>query len=534
MDIWSIFRRAADLYADRTAVVAGERRLRYRELAVRVGSLVSFLRRAGLDPGDRVSILDHNSLPYLEFYFAAAGAGVVLNPLNVRLSPAELAFILADAGSRWLVASSEFAPLVRAIVEAGGRPEGIIAIGPTEGFGDDIPVRSYDEIIGAATSSEPTVPVSGGDLAHLYYTSGTTGRAKGVMLTHGNVTAHAFGAAVEFRLSEDDIWGHIAPMFHLADAWATFAITLVGGCHVMVPRFDPRSVLATVEREKITLTNLIPTMLNLMVKHPDAERFDYRSLRLILSGGAPIAPRVVDEIVRVFGCEYVQTYGMTETSPYLTVSILKEHLRSLPPKEQLAYRARTGRPFITVDLKVVDGDGLPVRPDDAEVGEIWVRGDTVTPGYWNRPEETRAAFHDGWLRTGDLAVVDAEGYVNIVDRRKDMIISGGENVYSTEVENVLYAHPAVLEAAVFGIPDEVYGEAVTAAVVVRPGAQATAAGIISFCKEKIAAFKAPKSVKFVDELPRTGSGKIYKQALRDRYADQTQNSYAHDTSDTAS
>lgn len=526
MDIWSIFRRAVDLYADRVAVVDGEHRVRYGELALRVASLVSFLRNKGIERGDRISILDHNSLAYLEFYFAAAGGGAVLNPLNVRLSPTELAFILNDSGSRWLVASSEFAPLVRSIVEAGVELEGIIAIGPTESFSVDIPVHSYGEVIAEPSLPVSIVPASSGDLAHLYYTSGTTGRAKGVMLTHGNVTSHAFGAAVEFRLDSSDVWGHIAPMFHLADAWATFALTLVGGCHVMIPRFNPYVVLAAIEREKITLTNLIPTMLNLMVKHPDAESFDYRSLRLILSGGAPIAPRVVEEIVRVFGCEYVQTYGMTETSPYLTLSILKDHLRRLPPSERLAYSARTGRPFITVDLKVVGEEGLPVRADDRDVGEIWVRGETITPGYWNRPEETRAAFHDGWLRTGDLAVVDSEGYVNIVDRRKDMIISGGENVYSTEVENVLYAHPAVLEAAVFGIPDDILGEAVTAAVVLKPGAEATARELISFCKEKIAAFKAPKSVKFVDELPRTGSGKIYKQALRERYANQTQHGYA--------
>jgi len=207
---------------------------------------------------------------------------------------------------------------------------------------------------------------------------------------------------------------------------------------------------------------------------------------------------------------------MTETSPYLTLSVLKEHLRHLPPEAQLGYKAKTGRPFIAVDLRVVNEKGEQVRQDEKEVGEICVRGDTVTPGYWNLPEETEKAFHQGWLRTGDLAVVDEEGYVTIVDRKKDMIITGGENVYSIEVENVLYSHPKVMEAAVFGVPDDKWGEAVKAAVVLRPGETATQEEIIDFCKGHLASYKAPKSIEFLTELPKTGSGKIAKRLLRDR------------------
>jgi fatty-acyl-CoA synthase len=338
-----------------------------------------------------------------------------------------------------------------------------------------------------------------------------------VMLTHKNVCLHALGTIAELKLVDSDIWGHIAPMFHLADAWATFAVTWVGGRHVMVGQFEPQAVMATIERQRITLSNLIPTMLNLMIKHPQVAEFDYSSLRVILSGGAPIAPQVVKSITAAFSCDYIQTYGMTETSPYLTFSILKKHLQDLAPEEQLKYKSRTGRPFIGVDLKVVDETGGLVEADDRQVGEIWVRGDTVTPGYWNRPQETAQAFVDGWLRTGDLAVVDAEGYVNIVDRRKDMIVTGGENVYSTEVENVLYMHPKVLEAAVFGVPDDKWGEAVTAAVVLKENESATAKEIIRFCREYQAAYKTPKTIVFLDELPKTGSGKITKKALRDPY-----------------
>jgi acyl-CoA synthetase (AMP-forming)/AMP-acid ligase II len=333
------------------------------------------------------------------------------------------------------------------------------------------------------------------------------------MLTHHNVWTHALAAIAELQLSDRDTWAHVAPMFHLADAWATFAITWVGGCHVMVPKFDAAETLATFERERVTLTNLVPTMLNLMVKHPDRTRFDYGSLRLILSGGAPIAPAVVAAIVETFGCEYVQTYGMTETSPYLTLSLLKPHLRALPAAERLRFSAKTGRPFIAVELKVVKEDGKPVQTDEAEVGEILVRGPTVTPGYWQCPEETRAAFDDGWLRTGDLAVMDAEGYLTIVDRKKDMIITGGEKVYSTEVEHVLYQHPAVLEAAVFGTSDPTWGELVNAAVVLRPGSTASADELDAFCRERLAGFKWPRRITFLAELPKTGSGKIMKRAL---------------------
>ncbi len=249
----------------------------------------------------------------------------------------------------------------------------------------------------------------------------------------------------------------------------------------------------------------------------DGEKYDYSSLRVLLSGGAPIAPEVVRKIVETFKCDYIQTYGMTETSPYLTLSILKDHLKRLPDREQLKFKSKTGREFIGVELKVVNDRGEEIKKDEKEVGEIIVRGDIVTKGYWKLPEETAKSIRDGWLYTGDMAVMDDEGYVTIVDRKKDMILTGGENVYSTEVENVLYMHPAILECAVVGVPDEKWGEAVKGVVVLKPGQKATAEEIIRFCKGHIAHYKAPKSIDFIEALPRTGSGKIQKKGLRDRY-----------------
>jgi fatty-acyl-CoA synthase len=370
----------------------------------------------------------------------------------------------------------------------------------------------YEDLLSGQAGNRPeNRALRDDDVAHLYYTSGTTGRPKGVMLTHKNVKSHALGTIAELNLTDRDHWFHVAPLFHLADAWATFALTWAGGKHVLVPAFDPLKVLTLIQEERITLSNLIPTMLNMMVNHPEAGTFDFSSLRVILSGGAPIAPEVVRKIIDTFKCDYIQTYGMTETSPYLTLSILKDHLKGLSREKQLEFKASTGREFINVSLKVVDLDGRDVARDNRQVGEIIVKGDTVTPGYWNMPEETEKALKEGWLYTGDLAVVNQEEYVTIVDRKKDMIITGGENVYSTEVENVLYSHDAILEAAVIGVPDPKWGEAVKACVVLKPGKEATREEIIAFCKANLAGYKAPKSVDFLDALPRTGSGKIYKK-----------------------
>lgn len=517
MNVWMTLQKAVSLYPAKIGVVDGAEKFTYAQVGQRVRSLGLFLRRNGIRPCDRIAILEINSHRFLEAYYASAGIGAILTPLNFRLSAKELAYILRDSQARWLLANARFAHLVEATLREDNPLEGIIWIESSPELPGGILQLQYEEALLAEPGQFLPEPTSGDQVAHLYYTSGTTGKPKGVILTHRNVCVHALGTIAELHLTDRDVWAHVAAMFHLADAWATFAITWVGGRHVMVPEFEPEMVLATMERERVTITNLIPTMLNLMVKHPRAGDHDYSSLRVILSGGAPIAPEVVRKIVQVFGCDYIQTYGMTETSPYLTLSILKEHLRELPSEEQLRFKAKTGRPFIAVDLQVVDEEGKAVAADEKSVGEIWVRGQTVTPGYWNLPEETQKAFHQGWLKTGDLAVVDSEGYVNIVDRKKDMILTGGENVYSTEVENVLYMHPKVLEAAVFGVPDEKWGEAVKAAVVLKSGESANPDEIISFCKERLAHYKCPKSVDFLPELPKTGSGKIAKKALRDPY-----------------
>ncbi|MBM3978354.1 MAG: long-chain-fatty-acid--CoA ligase [Planctomycetes bacterium] len=522
--IWQILERAERLHPDRAATLEGRDAADYRRFGARIRRMAAFLRSRGVGPGERVAILEWNTAAFLEAYFAAAGLGAILVPLNVRLAPPEQARVLAHCGARWLLASSGFADTIgraleesettatlRGILWLDARPQEPVS----RGLG--LEEHAYAALRDAGEPAFEPARVSASDVAHLYYTSGTTGRPKGVMLTHGNVTTHALAAVAELRIDSTDTWGHFAPLFHLADAWATFAFTWVGARHVLLPRFEPADALRTISAERVTITNLVPAMLNLMVRHPRLGEYDLSSMRAILSGGAPIAPQVVRAVSAAFGCEYVQTYGMTETSPFLTLSLLSPKLRALPPDEQLAWRAKTGRPFLTVELEVRAEDGSLVSPDGATAGEICVRGPTVMPGYWNDAEATRAAFDArGFLRTGDLAVLDAEGYVNIVDRKKDMIISGGEKVYSTEIEHVLYRHAAVLEAAVYGLPDEKWGERVCAAVVLRSGASAGAAELEAHCRTELAGFKVPREFRFLDALPRTGSGKITKQPLRER------------------
>jgi acyl-CoA synthetase (AMP-forming)/AMP-acid ligase II len=511
--------KALTLWPDREALVEGDLRFTYRELGKRVGALAQALKALGLTKGDRVAILAPNGYKFLECYYAHPLAGLVLMPINIRQSHDEIAAILKDSDASLLIAHNDFADLVSKVMAESPFVKGVIWL-------DQIPAalklnckqHQYDELL----ANQPEAPFpetlpDASDLAQLYYTSGTTGKPKGVMLTHANVTFHALAASLELSLTESDAWFHIAPMFHLADAWSVFSVTWVGGKHVFIPYFKTEDVLKTIEKEGVSLLAMVPTMANALVHDPSLASHNYASLRMFLTAGSPIAPELVRKIVEAFGCQYVQYYGMTETSPLLTLSLLKAHHNALPHQERIRIASRTGRSFLGVELKVVRENGQDVAADDREVGEIVARGPCVTPGYLNQPEATAQLIKDGWLHTGDLAVIDQEGYVNIVDRKKDMIITGGENVYSTEVEYVLYEHQAVLECAVFGLPDATWGETVKAIVVLKPGQSTDERALINFVRSKIAAYKAPRSIDFVSQLPRTGSGKIFKRGLRDQY-----------------
>jgi fatty-acyl-CoA synthase len=523
--------KALKFFPQKHAIVCGAKRWTYQEFYDRINRFSHCLKDFGIVKNDKIAILHPNCHYFLETYYAITQVGAISIPINYRLSPREIEFILQDSESKILIADpmlqKQIDPIrreisgIKKILWTGEEKErSCLPCLPNKQTAgrEELHDLNYEEALRQADSNIlPATYITDKDIAQIYYTSGTTGRPKGVMLSHKNVMTHALGTIAEIHLTDSDVWIHVAPLFHLADAWATWAVTWVGGTHVLVREFDAKIVLETIEREKVTLTNLIPTMLNLMVNYPDIEKYDYRSLRILLSGGAPIAPEVVRKTVETFKCDYAQTYGMTETSPYLTFSILKDHLKKLSYEDRLRFKSKTGREFISVELKVVNDRGEEIKKDEKEVGEIVVRGDIVTKGYWKLPEETKKSIRNGWLYTGDMAVMDEEGYVTIVDRKKDMILTGGENVYSTEVENVLYMHPAILECAVVGVPDQKWGEAVKGIVVLKPGEKATAEEIIQFCKDRITHYKAPKSIDFVNALPRTGSGKIHKKGLRDKY-----------------
>jgi fatty-acyl-CoA synthase len=529
--LYDLLRKTAETSPDKTAVICGDKSYDYSQFRDRVDRLANGLRSLGIRKNDRVAILHKNCHQFLETYFAAAKIGAILVPINYRLSAENFVYILNNSQAKLLITQPELIlthlrdkdspvrldkqkrlPLLEHIVFTDTNTNSESILKTNERY------LTYESLMEDTIFSERTeTTIHDVDIAQIYYTSGTTGKPKGVILTHKNNRIHAENTKKELELTSKDRWLHVSPMFHLADAWAVWAITNVGATHVMVSGFEPARVLDVIERHRVTLSNFIPTMLNIMVNYPGVEDFDYSSLRLILSGGAPIAKEVVRKVIENFGCDYIQTYGLTETSPFLTISILRDEMKDLPFEERLRYMVTTGRPFYGVGLKVVREDGTEVTPDEREVGEILAKGQTVTSGYWQMPEETSQRIVDGWLHTKDLAVVNPEGYVTIVDRKDDVIISGGENIYSVEVDDVLYAHPSILEAAVFGLPDSVWGERVTAAVVLKEDEDVQEEEIIDFCKERIAPFKAPKKVIFTDCLPKTGSAKICKYKLREQF-----------------
>lgn len=478
----------------------------YAELASGARRAAQALIERDVGPGDRVVLVAENGLDFLEWTFAIAWCGAVLVPLNWRLAPREVAGLFALCEPRAVVRQSGFEALVDAVL--------VDTALAGDGLSNRVAIDVLDAAERARVEAGAPHPADENDLAHLYCTSGTTGEPKGVELTHRNVCQHALHAICELELSDRDVWGHVAPMFHLADAWATVAMTFVGGVHTALPRFESCATLELFEQRRVTVTNLVPTMLALMVADPTISARDLSAFRLVLSGGASIAPETVRRVEAAFRCEYVQTYGMTETSPYLTLSRLGPTERALSEDDQFRYRARTGRPFLGIDLEVVDADGTQVPRDDATVGEIRVRGATVMRGYWRRPDLTAEVLREGWLYTGDLARIEPRGFVEIVDRAKDMVVTGGENVYTTEVENALFEHHAIVEAAVYGEPDPIWGEIVCAAVVLRDGEGSDAEALGRHCRARLAAYKCPRRFRILDGLPRTGSGKIAKRLLR--------------------
>jgi fatty-acyl-CoA synthase len=508
-----ILDRAVKLYPQKTAVIDNDVHLTYQEVQRRVWKVINAMDGLSVSSGARVGILDYNTYRYMELYFGMAAANRVLLPLNIRLYPDDYAYIFNDSEAEMLIFHADFKPVIKKIKdEAKTIRYFYIADGPAD---EDWISGTYEDLIESA-SQEPVYyePADENDMLNLYYTSGTTGRPKGVMLTHRNIYANALTTIISFQLSDATTWYHIAPLFHLADAFFIWSVTFQGGRHVMQRQFEPKKVLETIAGQKVTAAMMVPTMINFLLDVPDIDKYDLSGLEWIMVGGAPMSPANAKRMMDILGCQYVSGYGLTETTPLLTVGYLKDTLKDTPEQTRLDHITRTGLEVVGVDLRVVDENGKNVPWDNESVGEIIVRGDNVMKGYWKLPEETEKAIVDGYFHTGDLATVDCEGYVFIVDRAKDIIISGGENISSVEVENVLYTHPDVLECAVIAMQDEKWGEVPKAVVCLRSGAKADEKSLINYCKERMPGFKAPKAVEFMDELPKTGSGKIRKVDLR--------------------
>jgi long-chain acyl-CoA synthetase len=479
--------RASRYYPDRAALASDGARLTYRELHNRVGGIAAALSRHGFQSGDRLALLLPNGPEYIELVYACSWLGVTAVPLNIRLSAVEIDRVLADANPRGLVRHSSL-PVPKTELSW----HLMLDKEPWEIGNDSHPAPYYD----------PEAILA------LIYTSGTTGRPKGVMLTHANILANVYNFNHWMRYPEGGVYLHAAPIFHIADFPAMFAVPIFGACQTTIPKFSPQVFCEIVEREHVSHTVLVPTMINLLTQSPEAKKYNLSSLEVLAYGGSPMAPELIRRTRELLpNLKLVQVYGLSETG----------FLTGLQDEEHTDDRLLScGRPCLGVDVQVVDESGKQVQAGCH--GELVARGANVMRGYWNNPEETALAFRDGLFRTGDVGYQDAAGYFYIMDRLKDMIVTGGENVYSGEVEAIIYEHPAVREAAVFGIPDPGWGEIVMACVVLTPGSALTVNELISHCRQSLANYKVPRRVEFSEtELPKSGSGKVLKRTLRERF-----------------
>jgi long-chain acyl-CoA synthetase len=506
MNITQGLRRALQVNPEGTATIDGERRRCWREVGDRVARLAGALQSLGIGAGDRVAVLMLNSDRYLELYLGIAWAGAVVVPTNVRWSQAEIADSLLDCRASALVVDSAFAAMGVDLAKA--MPLVLIHADDTAGPAE---AHDYEQLI---RESEPVADAmrARDDLAGIFYTGGTTGRSKGVMLSHGNIVANSLSMLAEGLVPQGTIYLNAAPMFHVANGGAMFTSFLSGGSNVIVRVFNPELVLATIAREKVTATLIVPTMIQMLVDHPAFPDADLSSLKQMMYGASPINETLLKRAMAGMpGTEFHQLYGMTELSPLATHLPWDQHFGEAATAKN---RQRAcGRAAIGCEARIVDADHRPVAP--GVVGEVAVRGANVMMGYWERPEETAKAVIDGWMHTGDGGYMDDEGYIYLVDRMKDMIISGGENVYSIEVENAVAQHPAVAQCAVIGIPDPQWGETVHAFVISKPGHAVNAAEIIAFCRDRIAGYKCPRSVEVRSEpFPLSGAGKVLKRELR--------------------
>jgi acyl-CoA synthetase (AMP-forming)/AMP-acid ligase II len=509
-------RYAKEQFARKTAVVCGDDRFTYAEFSDRASRLAGALQHAGINAGDRVAFLSTNCHRLLEAYYGVLEAGAILLPLNIRLSSDELAYILNDSGAKLLFIEKSFLPVVESFRSKLSTVKHFYLL-DGEAHESWLAPKNYEQIIAAAKPVQIDITtVDENSVAELFYTSGTSANPKGVMLTHRNIYLHALNACISIHAEPDPVELHTIPLFH-ANGWGVaHSLTFLGGKHVMIHRFDPIEVFRLIEKEGAQTCSLVPIMATVLVNCPERTKYNLSSLKRATIGGAASSPTLIREVEEKLGCVCFSGYGLTETSPTLSLAMTKSGM-DLTGEDRYAHQAMTGYAILGVEMRVVDPSDKDVPHDGKSIGEIVARGDGIMEGYWKQPESSAEALRGGWFHTGDMAVVNDDGYFLIVDRKKDIIVSGGENISSLELEKIILAHPAVLEACVIPVPDEKWGEVPRALVVLKPNTNVSESELLEFSRSHLAHYKCPRAVDFVDNLPKTGTGKILKRDLRKKY-----------------
>jgi fatty-acyl-CoA synthase len=509
-------RRAVQLYPSKVGVVDRERRFTYQQFGERTNRLANAMRELGIGRGSVVSFLCYNSHQLLEAYYGIVQAQAILNPINIRLTASEIEFILNHAESKAVCFHSDFRPLIQTLQSRVPGLKHFVELEPSLPLLDSH--YDYEDLLSKASANFWSDPVEDeNETAELFYTSGTTGHPKGVLLSHRALYLHALNVIASLSYTDRERFLHIVPLFHV-NGWGTpHTLTAVGGCHVMLQKFVPKEVFRLVQEEHITRLFAVPAVFIALLNDPQREAYDLSSLKQAMVGGAPSSLSLIQRIEEVFGCQAIVGYGLTETSPVISLALPKDHMLDWDKAARLAHQVRAGTAIIGPQIRVINLEGKDVVPNDQEVGEIAVRSNLVMTGYYKDPEATSRAIRDGWFYSGDLATLNSEGALRIVDRSKDIIISGGENISSAEVENALYNHPSVLECAVIGVPDENWGEVPVALVVCKAGMNATETELVAYIRRDLAHFKCPKAIYFRDSLPKGGTGKILKRQLREPF-----------------
>lgn len=506
--------RAVRLYGEKEAIYGDNKVLTYNQLNDRVNQLSYGLKSLGVQKGDRIAYLAPNSVEMLEGFYGVFQLGGIMVPLNIRLMPADYVFILNHSESKVLFVDQGLYQLIEPVKDQLSTVEKIIVHYKDEETNE----TGYDSWLQSFPSKEFTrEPLEEDDVCSLLYTSGTTGNPKGVMLTHRNNYLHALSTMHHLRVSDKDTLIHVLPMFHVNGWGSPFYYTANGAAQVCLRKTTPEVIFNALKKYEASVIHMAPTVLNSLMQFYDQHQTKFKhSIRIVIAGSAP-PPAFVTKVEEEMGWEFIQVYGMTESSPLSTISTIRSHLEELPNKEKYRMKAKAGYQMIGAEVRVINERGVEVEKNGNDIGEVVVRSNGVMKGYWKNEEATAEAIRAGWLHTGDMGTVDSFGNVDIVDRKKDIIISGGENISSIEIEGVLYEHPAVLEAAVIAVPHDKWGETPHALVVLRQEHTVTEEKLIAFTRENMAHFKAITGVTFTDELPKTASGKIQKIHLRKRY-----------------